>query len=313
MTVKAQGAKGERLELADLSRQWLNNQQSIKRSAHTIRAYTRDMGKFVDYCAESGLSLKEIKLLDMERYLALRLERDRLSNSSVQRELSTLRQFFHWLELSELIQQDPTTELELKRKPRGLPEILDQQTVVQFLAHQPENLTPKAEALYFRDQAMFELLYGSGLRASELVELKLGGLLLDQQIVRVVGKGSKERELPLTRQSFEAIRRWLGVRFAGEGTQELFLNARGSKLSARSLIRLIKKRAADCGIAQNTYPHLLRHCFATHLLSASKDLRGVQELLGHENLSTTQIYTQVDFEELTRVYDAAHPRANHNK
>jgi integrase/recombinase XerC len=306
-------AKSERLELADLFRQWLNNQLSIKRSAHTIRAYTRDIGKFVDHCEEIGLDLKDIAFLDMERYLALRLERDQLSNSSVQRELSSLRQFFHWLELSGQIEQDPTTELGLKRKPRGLPEILDQQTVVQFLAHQPENLTPRAEVLYMRDQAMFELLYGSGLRASELVGLKLGGLLLDHHMVRVMGKGSKERELPLTRQSVEAIKRWLGVRFAKSEAKEVFLNSRGAQLSARSLIRLIKKRAADCGIAQNTYPHLLRHCFATHLLSASKDLRGVQELLGHENLSTTQIYTQVDFEELTRVYDAAHPRANHIK
>ena len=239
--------------------------------------------------------------------------------SSVQQELSAIRHFYSWLIDQGQARINPTTGYQLKRAPRPLPSIADGDLLTQLL-EQPMPDTPEQARLWIRDKAMFELLYSSGLRVGELVSLNVSDLRIHESgergEIRVTGKGNKTRLVPVGKQALKAITTYLPHRYLWEeqGDTALFISEKlGTRLTTRAVQQRLKIAANRAGIAQNMYPHLLRHCFASHMLSGSGDLRAVQEMLGHSDISTTQIYTHVDFAKLTQVYDKAHPRASHKK
>lgn len=246
-------------------------------------------------------------------YLAARIEVDRLAVTSVQHDLTVLRQFFSWLMTQNVLEANPATAIRLKRPPRPLPTLVDGDVLTQLL-DQPAPEKPSEARLWLRDKAMLELLYGSGLRVSELVGLDLMDIDSSQRLIRVTGKGNKSRIVPIGGQAYHALQAYLPYRHLwakdNHNLKAVFISERlGTRLTTRTVQMRIKAQARRAGIAQDLYPHLLRHCFASDILSSSGDLRGVQELLGHSDISTTQIYTHLDFAHLAKVYDNAHPRA----
>lgn len=236
---------------------------------------------------------------------------DGLAISSVQQELSAIRHFYDWLLTNNKVLVNPAAHYQIKRQSRPLPAIADIDLITQLL-DQPAPDDPKQAAIWSRDLAMMELLYSSGLRVGELVAVDLKDLDLSGYQVWVTGKGNKTRTVPVGRRAISAIKVYLNYRaiWLAKDETALFISQKlGRRLTTRTVQTRLKIAASRAGIAQNLYPHLLRHCFASHLLSESGDLRAVQELLGHSDISTTQIYTHVDFAKLTQVYDRAHPRA----
>ena len=231
----------------------------------------------------------------------------------MQYELTVLRQLYRWLVAKGDITTNPTTTLRLKRAPRPLPTLLDVDVLSQLL-DQPMPDDAEAGRLWLRDKAMLELLYGSGLRVGELVGLNISDIDHSQRLLRVLGKGNKTRIVPFGRKAKDAVMQWLQIYPLWQGDfvpdAALFITQKGEPLKARQIENRVKFQAQRAGVNVDLHPHLLRHCFASHMLSNSGDIRAVQEMLGHSNLSTTQIYTHVDFDQLARVYDQAHPRAS---
>ncbi len=278
-------------------------------SPHTESAYRRDLEALVAYCdAEKIAGWKQLDNFHI-RTFAAREHRDGLGPRSVQRRLSALRGFFNYLIREGVVDANPAADIRAPKAPRRLPKTLDVDQVASLLAH------PATSPLQRRDHAMLELLYSSGLRLAELAGLDVADLDLADRTVRVLGKGSKTRILPVGRQAVAALRQWLGDRaaLAKSGVAALFVGQNGQRLGVRAIQRRIGLWAAETGMGVPVHPHLLRHSFATHLLESSRDLRGVQELLGHADISTTQVYTHLDFQHLARVYDEAHPRARRRK
>jgi integrase/recombinase XerC len=228
-----------------------------------------------------------------------------LNPRSVQRRLSAVRGFFNYLAREGAANSNPAFDVRAPRTGRRLPGTLDVDTLNHLLDIPPD------DALAVRDKAIMELFYSSGLRLAELVGLDIGQLDLADRTVRVLGKGSKTRIVPVGRKAVEAIRTWLKARggVAAPDETALFVGRNGTRLKERAIQLRIAGWARRKGLPARVYPHLFRHSFATHLLESSKDLRGVQELLGHADISTTQIYTHLDFAHLARTYDASHPRA----
>ncbi len=229
-----------------------------------------------------------------------------MSGRSLQRNLSAIRAFYRFLLREGLVTRNAAQSVRAPKSPRLLPSLLDADQTARLL--EMDGSDPVGR----RDRAMLELIYSSGLRVAELVGLDLDDLDFTQGEVRVTGKGNQQRLLPVGRLALRAIRDWLPQRqewLAGNGERALFVNRRGRRLSTRS----VQYRAAHWGVRQglasHVHPHMLRHSFASHMLESSGDLRAVQELLGHANISTTQIYTHLDFQHLAKVYDQAHPRA----
>ena len=257
------------------------------------------------------LSLGNIEAADLREYLAHRVEHDHLSSASLQRHLTSIRQFMKWAQQSNHLSHNPVDDFKLKRKSRPLPGLVDIETVLQIL-DQPAPSDAVDQQLWLRDKAMLELLYSSGLRLAELQGLELRDLDFQRQLLRVTGKGNKTRVVPFGQKAKDSIMAWLKVYQLWKGHFEphdpLLCRKRGV-LSPRQIENRVKFQAIRAGVNVDLHPHLLRHCFASHMLSASRDLRSVQEMLGHSNLSTTQIYTHVDFDHLAQVYDQAHPRA----
>ena len=251
---------------------------------------------------------------DLTRFFGTRLEEDGISTSSAKLTLSAIKRFYQYLIDQGITSHNPTTGYRLKSAPRKLPPIADE-ALMQQLLDQPMPTEPAKARLWVRDKAMFELTYGSGLRVSELASLNIDDIDLDAQVLRVTGKGNKVRQVPIGSKARQALIDYLPHRdlWQEQCSPALFISERhGTRLSVRAIQLRLKICATNAGIDLNLHPHLLRHCFASHLLSASGDLRAVQEMLGHSNISTTQIYTHVDFGALTRVYDHAHPRAQHS-
>ncbi|MFW2177336.1 MULTISPECIES: site-specific tyrosine recombinase/integron integrase [unclassified Moraxella] len=299
------------IDTMNLAERWLSQLASQHYSPASLRSYRQALQPFGQYLDEQALSLEVLRYADISTYITTRLERDNLAKSSVQQNLSILRQFFAWLVAEAILPHNPTTAVRLKRQQRPLPELLDSDLLSQLLDQLPPSDTKQAQ-LWTRDKAMFELLYGSGLRVSEVVGLNLSDVDKAERLVRLVGKGEKTRIVPIGSKAWQAISDYLPYRTLWLKADEsaIFISERhGSRLTTRTVQSRLKHHAKRAGIAQNLYPHLLRHCFASHLLSDSGDLRGVQELLGHSDISTTQIYTHLDFGQLTKVYDKAHPRA----
>ena len=290
---------------------WLNMLAVRNHSAHTLSAYFAGVQQLALFLRGRQLTWTRCDKRQLAQHISQRLDEDKLALASVQQELSAIRHFYGWLIEEGLARINPATGYQLKRSPRPLPSIADIDLLTQLL-DQPTPDTPAQARLWLRDKAMFELLYSSGLRVGELVALDVNDVDISELRVRVTGKGNKTRIVPLGTKAATAITRYLPHRhlWVEHLDNALFISEKlGTRLSTRAVQQRLKIAAARAGIAQNMYPHLLRHCFASHLLSGSGDLRAVQEMLGHSDISTTQIYTHVDFAKLTQVYDRAHPRA----
>ena len=273
-------------------------------SSHTIISYQHDLKKLAIWCAESELLLENITTHDVRACLSF-LHKSGLGGKSIQRWLSSLRTFFNYGMKNQWLDNNPANNLTAPKSPKKLPKTLDVDQVNQLLSFRTTNW------IDYRDHAIIELLYSSGLRLAELSELNLTDLDLKESSVRVTGKGNKTRSLPVGRQAIDALKIWLQCRQNKIATESsaLFLNIYGKRLSSRSIQDRLKKISIRQGMQGKIHPHMLRHSFASHMLESSGDLRAVQELLGHQNISTTQIYTHLDFQHLAKVYDKAHPRA----
>ena len=275
-------------------------------SQYTVKSYKRDLNCLSTYCESKSISLwTDLKQTDIRSYMASR-HRQGLSSTSLQRELSAIRSFFNFLLKNQLTDNNPGQYIKAPKKTRKLPKTLDVDQIKSLLEAGTNS------TIEIRDLAMFELFYSSGIRLSELAQLNLTDIdLTDKSLMVRSGKGGKSRMLPIGSKAVAAINTWLEHRIKSVTSTEtaLFISTRGTRLGQRSIELRLKQWCKKKGIAENIHPHMLRHSFATHLLESSQDLRAVQELLGHSNISTTQIYTHLDFQHLADVYDRAHPRA----
>jgi integrase/recombinase XerC len=273
-------------------------------SPHTASNYARDLRALADYAERGDLGWKNFDSQHV-RMFAARSHAGGLSPRSVQRRLSAVRGFFNYLVRERVVPNNPAVDVRAPKAAKRLPGTLDVDSLNQLLD------VPDEGALAARDRAIMELFYSSGLRLDELVRLDLRDLDLADRTVRVIGKGSKTRILPVGSKALAALRLWYRERTSLAAIEEtaVFVAKNGSRLKHRAVQRRIAYWARRKGLPARVYPHLFRHSFATHLLESSKDLRGVQELLGHADISTTQIYTHLDFAHLARTYDASHPRA----
>ncbi|MGF1642814.1 MAG: tyrosine recombinase XerC [Thiotrichales bacterium] len=280
-------------------------------SLHTVAGYARDLTAFQSYLARSlpALDWVDVGPTQLRQYLAA-LHRDGSAPRSLRRQLSAIRGFYRFLERRGDVAQNPAIGLPLPRLPQRLPKSLELDAVTRLVEFD------QAGALATRDRAMMELIYSSGLRLAELVALDLDDIDLNAGLVRVTGKGNRQRELPVGRKAIEALRAWLELRADLPGAARsaaMFLSRDGKRLAARSVQQRMAQWGIVRGLEQRVHPHRLRHAFATHLLESSGDLRAVQELLGHASISATQIYTHLDFQHLAKVYDRTHPRARKKK
>jgi len=274
-------------------------------SPHTLASYQQDLQRAAGWCIKQQIAdWTRLQSVQVRAYAA-ELHRQGLSGRSIQRALSAMRGFYRFLIRRGLLENNPAQDIRAPRSPNKLPRTLDVDRVDRLLTARPDSWLEQ------RDLAIMELMYSSGLRLAELTGLDLTQLDLQQAEVRVLGKGNKTRIVPVGRQAVTVLRAWLPVRTvrAADGEQALFISRNGQRLSTRSVQQRLQRWAARHGLDSHLYPHMLRHSFATHLLESSGDLRAVQELLGHANLGTTQVYTHLDFQHLAEVYDQAHPRA----
>ncbi|MDX5992860.1 tyrosine recombinase XerC [Ectopseudomonas alcaliphila] len=273
-------------------------------SVHTLDGYRRDLGKLLAFCEAEGLNdWAGLDTRNLRRMVA-RLHQQGLSSRSLARLLSATRGLYQYLLREGLCRHDPATGLSPPKRERRLPRTLDADRSAQLLDGAVED-----DFIARRDQAMLELFYSSGLRLSELVGLDLDGLDLPAGLVRVRGKGNKVRELPVGSLARQALEQWLPLRkLANPNDGAVFISQQGRRLGPRA-VQLRVRQAGVRELGQHLHPHMLRHSFASHMLESSQDLRAVQELLGHADIATTQIYTHLDFQHLASVYDQAHPRA----
>ena len=280
-----------------------------RNSPRTLAAYHQDLLRLSVYCDKRAIgNWSEVDNYTGRKWLGS-LHQHGLSGSSIQRILSGCRSFYRWLIREQYATANPFDLLKAPRHPRKLPDTLDIDAVQQLVALKGD------DPLTVRDRAILELFYSSGLRLSELVSLNIGDIDLLAGEARVTGKGNKTRVVPVGRYAREAIQQWLAIRtdMSAEAELAMFVSRRGGRLASRSVEKRLKGWAIRQGVNRNVHPHMLRHSFASHMLESSGDLRAVQELLGHQNISTTQIYTHLDFQHLAKVFDKAHPRARRKK
>jgi len=274
-------------------------------SPHTCKNYLRDLHALVEWCTKTGIdSWKDVDN-DHIRTFAATCHRQGLGARSIQRRLSAIRSFFVFLIREKDLKQNPVNDIRAPKARKRLPGNLDADRMARLLDIKGDG------ALVARDRAILELLYSSGLRLAELVSLNMGDVDMADATVRVTGKGNKTRIVPVGRYALAALREWQKARvaLADQDERALFVSNSGRRLSTRSVQARVKYWAKRQGIDERVYPHLFRHSFATHMLESSHDLRGVQELLGHADISTTQVYTHLDFQHLAQIYDKTHPRA----
>jgi len=274
-------------------------------SPHTVEAYERDLLALLEFCAREQIASFEMLDSFSVRRFAAESHRRGLGARSVARRLSAVRTFLNYLIETGVLKSNAGVHVQAPKAPRRLPATLDADQVASLLAISGD------DPLTLRDRAILELFYSSGLRLAELVGLNLGDVDAADRTVRVLGKGSKMRIVPVGRQALAALNDWLAVRaqLARGGEPALFVGRRGDRVSPRTVQKRVNEWAKRQGTPTGVHPHMLRHSFATHVLESSRNLRAVQELLGHASLSTTQIYTHLDFQHLASVYDQAHPRA----
>lgn len=306
-------------KLADVAKdktilEFLEYLKHQKNSAmNTVMSYGRDLAEFYDYVAKhqpqvlvgQDLVLDRIDPLLIRSYLSLLFQKN--GATSIARKLSSLRSFFKYFVKTGKLEQNPAKVIKSPKVPKKLPKYLNVDEINAILA-----VELKGNKYGKRDQAILELLYSSGLRVSELVGLNMIQVDLNENMVRVHGKGNKERLVPIGGKAMQALQAYLIERAEIKGSREIpavFLNKNGTRLSARSVQRLMAKVMSATGLNKNATPHTLRHSFATHLLGSGADLRSIQELLGHKSLSTTQRYTHVGVDQLSEVYDKTHPKS----
>ena len=302
------------LEWVARFRRYLNFERRL--SPHTDSSYARDLAALVKFCERAGLA--DWHALDSQhvRLFAARSHAAGLAPRSIQRRLSAVRSFYEFL-LREAqgtpgqaargarVTRNPAQDVRAPKAARRLPQTLDADQMARLLE------IPPGDELSARDRAIMELFYSSGLRLAELIGLDLTSVDLKDRTVQVLGKGKKSRIVPVGRAAVQALRAWLKERAAlvRAGEAALFVGKNGRRLGPRAVQLRVALWARRQGLSMHVHPHLFRHSFASHLLESSGELRGVQELLGHADISTTQIYTHLDFQHLARIYDATHPRA----
>ena len=311
----------------DLITRYLDHVRYEKRLAErTLALYTLDLQKLKDHADEAGVALQDVQSAHIRRWVA-QMHSGGRSGRGIALILSGWRGFYTWLGREGLIASNPVQDVRAPKAPKPLPKALHVDDAVQ-LAEFSNTHTNSDPWLNCRDAAMVELLYGCGLRVGELVGLDVqasttakGWIDLEEGEAHVLGKGSKRRTVPLGRAALQALEHWLSVRTQvtgllstpapGTSSQALalFPGRHGTRLTAQSIWQRLKRRSLQAGLATPVHPHMLRHSFASHVLQSSGDLRAVQELLGHANITTTQVYTRLDFQHLAKAYDAAHPRA----
>ena len=290
-------------------------------SPHTCRCYRKDLEGFQDFLKSSGMYLNASGGIEIEKAdrMAIRKYISSLhrknKKSSIARKISTLRSFFNYLTREQVIASNPAKSVSTPKVEKTLPTTLTVDEAFRLMDSPksiPEKSSEVSKENRLRDRAILELLYSSGLRVSELVGLNLDQFDSDLGIVRVMGKGRKERIVPVGVKAIEAVKAYLEGRDVAKGGEPIFINFFGGRLTTRSVGRLMKKYTRHAGIFRKVSPHSLRHTFATHLLDAGADIREIQEMLGHSSLSTTQRYTHVSMGRLMEVYDRAHPRSFRN-
>ncbi len=275
-------------------------------SEHTVTNYRHDLLRFCLFLEEKKITSWSKIDAGHIRFFSAYLKHKQLSSKSIQRNLSACRSLFNYLNKEGICKTNPAQAVSAPKADRKLPNTFDTDQLNALLAFTPE------EWIEFRDKAIMELFYSSGLRLSELVSLNVRDIDLIYGQLRVTGKGNKTRDLPIGRMAIKALKEWLEHR-PTEADSALFTTQQGNRLQPRSVQQRLKHWVTRQGITGNLHPHKLRHSFASHMLESSSDLRAVQELLGHEDISTTQIYTHLDFQHLAQVYDTAHPRAKRSK
>lgn len=304
---------------------WLQHLQAHRRySAHTLDAYRRDLRQLVTLAHAADVPLEQTTQAHIRQFAA-RLHAQGLGARSLARTLAAWRGFYQWWAPTAGLAGNPVAGVRAPKAPRGLPKALSVEHAQALLDHAPARLSTEPTSL--RDLAMFELLYSSGLRLSELVGLDLhyartagyessSWINRDEAEVVVLGKGGKRRSVPVGKAALTALQRWIDVRpqlaatnAAAADANALFVGTRGRRISPRVVQTQLARLAQAAGLPAHVHPHVLRHSFASHVLQSAQDLRAVQELLGHANISTTQIYTRLDFQHLAKAYDQAHPRA----
>jgi integrase/recombinase XerC len=273
-------------------------------SPHTVAAYRHDLLMLQSFCDRRRiLGWSALDNVQVRAYAAAE-HAGGLGPRSIQRRLSAVRTFYEFLMREGCCTGNPAQDVRAPKTKKRLPTTLDADQMGRLLEFRVQ------DSLSTRDKAILELFYSSGLRLSELVSLDIPAIDFADRTVRVVGKGSKTRVLPIGRFALDALKKWLGERTAiGKGTSAVFISRAGRRLGARAVQLRVDMWARRQGLGVHVHPHMLRHSFATHLLESSSDLRGVQELLGHADIGTTQVYTHLDFQHLAKVYDASHPRA----
>jgi len=287
----------------------------VNYSNNTISSYKRDLNSFIIYCKKNNIS--NLKLIDEKviRDFVSYLHRNGICPKSIKRYLSSIRSFFNFLIKNNIIKNNYAENVKSPKSEKNLPEILQHEDI-NLLADSKIKETNfyKNKELLVRDTAIFELFYSSGLRLSELANIRFSDINFKESLLRVVGKGSKTRIVPVGSKAVKAIELWLEVRkkYLIDATDFLFIGLRGKVLSPRNIQLRMNILAKASGVKQKLYPHKLRHTVATHLLESSGNIRAVQEFLGHENISTTQIYTHLDNQYLMTVYDKVHPRTKKN-
>ncbi len=287
-------------------------------AARTVELYALDLEKLSERAAEAGLELTRVRNAHVRRWVAQMHGAGR-SGRGIALILSGWRGFYGWLGRQGLVASNPVQDVRAPKAPKPLPKALSVDDSVQLAAYRNAEGDPWLEA---RDAAMVELLYGCGLRVGELAGLDAaastqarGWIDLQAGEAHVLGKGSKRRTVPVGRKAIEAVQGWLAVRELGLGSPQaaLFPGRHGTRLTAQAIWQRLRRRSLLAGLAAPVHPHMLRHSFASHVLQSSGDLRAVQELLGHASITTTQVYTRLDFQHLAKAYDAAHPRAHRPK
>jgi len=303
---------------AGLVERYLEHVRVGKRLAQrTVELYAIDLQKLLANAQSAGVPLARVQTAHIRRWVAQMHGAGR-SGRGIALILSGWRGFYAWLGLQDLVPSNPVQDVKAPKSPRPLPKALGVDDAMQLADHHADDADPVLEA---RDVAIVELLYGCGLRVGELVGLDAvasgtarGWIDLDAGEAHVLGKGSKRRAVPIGRKALEALRTWLALRAElGGDDPALFTGRGGKRLTSQSIWLRLRRRSQQAGLASPVHPHMLRHSFASHVLQSSGDLRAVQELLGHANISTTQVYTRLDFQHLAKAYDAAHPRAHRKR
>jgi integrase/recombinase XerC len=304
----------------DLVARYLDHVRYEKRLAErTVTLYTLDLEKLADYAAQANVALEAVQSTHIRRWVA-QMHSGGRSGRGIALILSGWRGFYVWLGRQGLVSSNPVQDVRAPKAPKPLPKALSVDDAVQLAEYHaaPDTTDPWLEC---RDSALVELLYGCGLRVGEVVGLDVqaggqakGWIDFEGGEAHVLGKGSKRRSVPVGGKALEALQAWLGVRSQGlspatEDQTAMFIGRNGTRLTAQAMWQRLRQRSLKAGLSTPVHPHMLRHSFASHVLQSSQDLRGVQELLGHANITTTQVYTRLDFQHLAQAYDSAHPRA----